>query len=266
MTRPMPLVSSFAVVSLVLTGVFLIAIFIPPLYNTIFGEEPIVWSPFGVANGILYLAAAALFGTLRSRLGLGLALVLAMAGFTQSLSWTLSRFGMGVVNFPVVEVVVTSGLVILHAVVFAGTLSAARRWGILSQPDSGAALPTALLAGLGFALGLGFGGGDYAILLHPIQEPLWFDAMQYWLPLPHFVAAAALALRGRLAVPGALLVSVAGIVIALGLLIALMGFGELQYRLGSVALWSLFLVAYITAAGLLTLRSLNELRSRATSV
>lgn len=177
-----------------------------------------------------------------------------MAGFTESLGWTLSRFGVGMVNFPVVEVVVTSGLVVLNAVAFVGTLSAARRWGILSEPDSATALPTALLAGLGFALGLGFGGGDYAILLHPIQEPLWFDAIQVWLPLPHFVAAAALALRGRLAVPAALLVSVAGMVIALGLLVALMGFGELQYLLDSVALWSLFLLNHVTAAGFLAFR------------
>lgn len=263
----MPLISGFAVVSLVLTGLFLIAIHIPPLYNMIFGEEPRLWSPVGVANGVMYLAAATLFGIFRSRLGLGLGLVLAMTGFTQSLSWTLSRFGMGT-YFPVGEIVVTSALAILQAVAFVGALSAARRWGVLSEPAPGTALPAALLAGLGFALGLGFGGGEWAIVLHPIERPMWFIAIQYWLPVPHFVAAAALALRGRFADLGALLVCVAGISIALRMLAGLLAFeggpGS-QILQSSVFVWSLFLVAYATAAGLLSLRWIHRFGSRATS-
>lgn len=70
----MPRVATLAVASLVATGLFLIAISLPPLYNPIFGEEPeSFWWPGTVANGLLYLATAVLVGVFRTRLGVGLA-------------------------------------------------------------------------------------------------------------------------------------------------------------------------------------------------
>ena len=66
--RPLPFVSLLAVVALMLTGAFVIAISSPPLFNIIFGEED-SWEPWGVAYGIVYLAAAAPLGRSEPALG-----------------------------------------------------------------------------------------------------------------------------------------------------------------------------------------------------
>ena len=92
----MPRHSTLAVAGLVAIGLILIAISVPPLYNPIFGEEPeSFWWPSTVANGLLYLATAVLVGIVRTLLGVGLAIVLGLLGFTLALGFILSRFGMG---------------------------------------------------------------------------------------------------------------------------------------------------------------------------
>lgn len=249
MTRSMTSVPVPALVSLGLVGLFLIAIYSPPFFNMIFGEE-YAWYEWGVAYGIAYLAAAAALGFQQNRLGAGACLVLAMAGFTTSLAGLAQAIAPGVSLQPV-GVTILAVLAILHATAFVGVIGAARRWQMLATANSGHALPASILAGMGFAIGLASFGGEYAILLVGISIP-WYEAIRSWLPLPHFVAAAALALGGRFAVSGSLLISIAGGLLALGMLGALVSFEYFGWELfDNVAVWLVFLLGYSVSAAFL---------------
>jgi hypothetical protein len=151
-----------------------------------------------------------------------------------------------------VEVMVFTILSILSAVAVVGVIEAARRWGMLSRSESGYALPAVILAGIGFAFGLGIWGGDYGILLEPISIP-WYDGIRLWLPLPHFVAAAALVLRGRFATPGAIAMSGGGLLLSLSVLMAIVSFGvSFGWEIAkSVVPWLLFVLGYLLTAALL---------------
>ena len=238
---------------MVAIGFFLIAISLPPLFNPIFGEEPeSFWWPGTVANGILYLATAALVGVFRARLGVGLAMVLGMLGFTLSLGWMLSRFSIGFVTLPWPEVVVTGLLAAAHAVVVVGVLDGARRWNLIAELNPRRTAAAALLAGIGFALGLGpMGGGDYSITLTPITMPREYQALEYTVAIAHFVAVAAIALNGRFATIGSLAVAAAGFLLAVRVLAALAGFKRgVEFVSDSLSLWALLLISEL-AVGLL---------------
>ena len=266
--RPLPFVSLLAVVALMLTGAFVIAISSPPLFNIIFGEEDL-WEPWGVAYGIVYLAAAVAFGTVRTRLALAACLILAMTGFTTALGRALDLISsvLSMMRSPgsftlvqPVEVMLFTILSILSAVAIVGVIEAAHRWEMLSRPESGYALPAVILAGIGFALGLGIWGGDYGILLDPIRMP-WYDGIRSWLPLPHFVAAAALVLGGRFATPGAIAISGGGLLLSLSVLMAIVSFGAWEIA-KSVVPWLLFVLGYLLTAALLLDRRRSRLFAR----
>jgi len=251
----MPRPSTLAVASLVATGLFLIAISLPPLYEPIFGEEPeSYWWPDTVANGLLYLATAALVGVFRTRLGVGLAMVLGMIGFTLALGFVLSRFGSGFVGSrSAAEVVVMGLFAAAHAVVLIGVLDGARRWNLVADMDTHRRAAAALLAGIGFALALGVMGGDYGITLTPISMPRVYQALEYTIAIPHFVGVAAIVLNGRFATIGSLAVAVAGVLLAVQVLAALVGWRDgIEFLLDSVVLWASLLFAW-AAAGLLAL-------------
>lgn len=258
----LPRVSTLAVAGLIATGLFLIAISVPPLYNAIFGEEPNVWEPVGVANGFLYLAAAGLVRA-RSRIGVGLAIVLGSLGFTLAFGLALSRLDMGlsvlrgeasVSGTTVLEIIVLGLLVAAHGVVVVGVIDGARRWRLV-ELDTRRGAAAALLAGIGFALGLGVFGGEYAILLSPITMPPAYRIVEYTIVIPHFVAFAAIALSGRFATILSIALIVAGILIGIQVLAALVGWQHgVASVLDTVALWTLLLAAW-AAAGLLLLAS-----------
>ena len=252
-SRPLTPVGAAAVVSLGLVGLLLVAISVPPLFNETFGErETRVWDAMIMANGLLYLSAAVLIGAFRSRLGIGLGLVLAMTGFAMALSVAFANDNVarGLESVSRRQLFFYGGLAGVHAVAFAGALDAAQRWGIRSQPSQPAALSAAILFGLGLAVSLGSSGGESAIVMSPTDTTDWFRSIQGWLPLAHFIAAAAIALRGRLALPFAASVSAGGVLVALAMLVSLAIFraGPL-HLLGSVALRCFFLVGYAIAAG-----------------
>jgi len=238
-------------VCLGLVGLLLVFVSLPPGYRLAFGQtEVYAWDAVLLANGLLYLVAAALIGVFRTRLGIGLGLVLAMAGFTLTLAIAFSSvtYGFGSVFWR--QLLPFGGLAFLHALAFAGALAAAQRRGIMPQASRHAALIAAILAGLGLAVGLAYWGGGLGILMSPTNTTDWFRMIQGWLPLFHFVAVAAIALRGRLALPFAALVSVGGTLVALAMLVSLAIFrGGALHVLDSVALWGFFLVGYAISAG-----------------
>ncbi len=274
MTRPLFPMARGAVGALVLVGLLFIAIFSPPLFNIVFGEE-YPWAPEGVAYGVTYLLAAMAFAWLRSRLALGTSLVLAMTGFTFFSGWALVRIAdvVDVVFHPgpyyvliqPLEIGVVLVLLALHAVIGLGVLASAQGWGIAAPPAMARAWPAAILAGVGFGIGLGATGGEYAIFLTPIHLP-WFEANRDWLPLIHFLAAAALALHGRLAATAGLIVSAGGALLALSIIGAILSFGAWEVA-GGLVPWLLFLCAYAVAAVLIArpqrwLQSWQPARSR----
>jgi hypothetical protein len=251
----MPRDSALAIAGLVAIGLFLVAISVPPLFNPIFGEEPTIWAPDGVVYGLLYLAVAGLVRA-RSRLGVGSAIVLGMLGFTVALGYTLTRFQMVFGSRMMLEVIVVGLLAAAHAVVVACVLGAARRWNLVVELDTRRRAAAALLAGIGFALGLGSMGGDYGIMLDPIDAmPQAYRIVEFWIAIAHFVAFAAIALHGRFATIGSLALTVGGILIAVQVLAALVGsqYG-IESVLDSVVLWTSLLIAWV-AAGLLLLAS-----------
>ena len=265
--------SALAIAGLVAIGLFNVAVSVPPLFNPIFGEEPTTWSPGGLVYGLLYLAVAGLVRA-RSRVGVGLAIVLGMLGFTVALGFTLSRFQMVLMTFRgdgvnermPLEFVVFGLLAAAHAVVVVGVLGAARRWNLVVELDARRCAAAALLAGIGFALGLGSTGGDYAIMLTPIDTmPRAYEIVEFTIAIPHFVAFAAIALNGRFATIGSLAVTVGGILIAVQVLAAFAGWQNgIESVLESAVLWTLLLIAW-AAAGLLLLASAGmEIQGAAT--
>ena len=248
-----------------LLGLLVVAVSLPPGYRIAFGQTEVrAWDAVLLANGLLYLVAAALIGVFRSRLGIGLGLILSMAGLTMTLAIGLSTVGYGLENVSRSRLLLYGGLAGLHAIVFAGAMTAADQWGIRPQVSRQAALTAAILAGLGLAISLGSWGGDFAIFMVRLAAADWFSEIRGWLPLPHFVAVAAIVLRGRLAMLLAAVVSAGGILVALGMLATLLiSTSEPLHVLDSVALWLFFLVGYGIAAGA-ALRAWREESSEAT--
>ena len=249
MTRPMTLLPILAVASLVVTGLFLIAIFSPPLFNMIFGEE-YAWYEWGVIYGIVHVAAAVALVTLRSRLGLGAGLILASINFTSLSGYLLSRIpGPGGFTYvDPVELVIVSIVTALQATIVVGVLDAARRWDQLPGTDLGRSLSAAILGGIGFAIGLAFWGGDYGIMVSPIEMPV-YETIAVWLSLPHFVALAALAFGGRLVVPVAVAISLGGTLLGAANVFVLATWDVSPWSLvDSIALWGLLTVGYAAAA------------------
>jgi len=255
----MPRASQLAVAGLVATGLFIAAISVPPLFNPIFGEEPRIWSPGLLLTGLTYLVIAALFGALRNRVGVALAMISGLLSFTMALGFTLSRIEMlsifrggTVVDSILVELIVFGLLAGVQAVVVIGVLDGARRWNLLAELNTGRFAAAALLAGIGLALGLGPSGGDYAITLTPITMPQEFRAVQYTIAIPHFVAFAAIVLNGRFATIGSLAVTVASMLLAVRVLAGLFDFrGGVDHIVGSVVLWALLLIAEVAVVFLL---------------
>lgn len=267
----MPRLSTLAVAALVAIGLFVVAISVPPLYSAVWGEGPSSeWAPVLLANGVLYLATAALVGLTRARFGVGMATVLGMLGFTFALGFMLSRFASDFrdVGFAV-EITVLGLLAGAHAVVLVGLLSGARRWNLVAELSPRRTAAAALLAGIGFALALGPFGGDYGIRLAPIVMPRMYQAVGYSIAIAHFVAFAAIALNGRFARIGSLALIAAGLVLAVQVLAALAGprsgfdcICTRQYIPAGMVLWSFLLVAWAAAAVLLV--SPDRIRMRAT--
>jgi hypothetical protein len=244
--------SDLAIASLVAIGLFLIAISVPPLYNPIFAEEPEVWSPLMAANGALYVATAVLVAY-RTRVGVGLAMVLGMLGFTMALGLTLSWLGYGFSNIrTTVETFVTGLVAGAHAVVVVGVLDGARRWKLVAEIETPRRVAAALFAGLGFALTLGTWLGDFAVLLTPIEMPESYQAVQYWVAIPQFVAFAAITLNARFATLGSLVVAAASFLLAVQVVAALFGFrGGIDLLTDSIALWTMMAGAWGAAAMML---------------
>ena len=110
-----------------------------------------------------------------------------------------------------------------------------------------------MFAGLGFALALGIWGGEYAITLTPIEMPEIYEAIQYWIALPQFVAFAAITLNGRFATIGSLVVAAAGFLLAVRVIAALFSFsGGIEFIADSIVLWTMLAGAW-GAAGLMLL-------------
>ena len=267
-TRPLSPIARAAVGALVLVGLVFIAVFSPPLFNVVFGEE-YPWYPAGVAYGAAYMLAAAGFVWLRDRLTLGMSLVLAMTGFTFFSAWALVRIadvvdvvfhpGSYYVLIQPLEIGVVGALGILHAVIVLGVLASAREWMMDATPHVGRAWPAAILAGVGFGIGLAAVGGEYAIILMPIRLP-WFEANRDWVPLVHFLAAGALILDGRAAAAAGLMVSVAGALLAVSVIGAILSFGAWEVA-WSLVPWLLFLAGYVAVAGMLIARANGRLRN-----
>ena len=259
--------SALAIAGLVAIGLFLVAISVPPLFNPIFGEEPTIWAPEGVVIGLFYLAVAGLVRA-RSRVGVGLAIVLGMLGFTVALGFTLSRTQMVLTTVDwrmTGEFIVFGLLAAAHAVVVVGVFGAARRWTLVVELDARRRAAAALLAGIGFALGLGSTGGDYAITLAPIAMPEAYRIVESAIAIGHFVAFAAIALNGRFATIGSLAVTVGGILIAVQVLAAFVGWQNgIQSVLASAALWTLLLIAWAAAGFLLLASAGTEIQGAAT--
>jgi hypothetical protein len=264
---------TFAVASLVVIGLFLVAISVPPLNDSIWGEAPwSLWDPTTLANGLLYLATAVLVGLTRTRLGVGMAMVLGMLGFTFALGFMLSRFASDFFDVRLAAETTVLGLLAgAHAVVLVDVLSSARRWNLIAEPSPRRTAAAALLAGIGFALALGPFGGDYGIPLTPIVMPRMYQAVAYTIAIPHFVAFAAIALNGRFARIGSLALIAAGLVLAVQVLVALAGprsgfdcICTREYIPAGMVLWSFLLVAWAAAAVLLVAPDPIRRHARAT--
>lgn len=264
MTRPMPIVSTVAAAALALVGAFIVAIFSPPLFNEVFGEEGRAWEVWGVVYGIAFVAAAIAWAGLRNRLGLGASLSLGLFGFTLFAGLLVTRISdvfatllnpQGGFRFVhPLEIALSMAFAALNGLVVVGVITAARRWGMLPGSDAGLAMPAALLAGIGFAFGLAGWGGEVRLMITPVDMPM-YESVQSWLPAVHFVAAAALVLGGRYSRAFALAVVLAGggLTVASVLWIATFGI-ELWYLLDALAAWSVLGVGYAICAYILLRR------------
>lgn len=263
MTRPMPIVSIVAATGLALFGAFIVAIFSPPLFNGIFGEEG-AWEVWGVVYGIVFVAAAIAWAGLRNRLGLGASLILGLFGFMIFAGLLVTRIsdvfatllnpqdGFRFVH--PLEIAVSMACAALSGLVIVGVITAARRWGMLPGSDAGLAIPAALLAGIGFAFGLAGWGGEVRLMITPVDMPM-YEGVQSWLPAAHFVAAAALVLGGRYSRAFALAVALAGGGLTVASILWIATFGiELWYQLDALAAWSLLGVGYAICAYILLRR------------